>query len=237
MIATIINAVTVFLGSILGMIFKSKIKTRYTDAVTKGIGLFVIVIGLMNAVKTENILCIVICMIVGCCAGEMLKIETGLDNLGNVIKRNVLKGRESGRFTEGFMGATLLFCVGAMTITGSIEAGLRGDYTILLSKSAMDGIMALTLAATMGVGVLFSGFSVLIYQGAITLLAILTGPLLPEATVNEISAAGGVIIMGLGFNMLDITAGNIRLKTGNMLPAMFLPIFYIPAEIFIRSLF
>ncbi|MCL1828585.1 MAG: DUF554 domain-containing protein [Oscillospiraceae bacterium] len=236
MIATVINAAAVFLGSILGLVFKNRIKTRYTDAVTKGVALFVIVIGLMNAMKTENILCVVICVIAGIVAGEMLKIENGLEYFGETVKKKLFRGREAGRFTEGFMGATLLFCVGAMTITGSMDAGIRGDYTILLSKSAMDGVMALTLAATMGVGVVFSGFSVLICQGLLTVLAVWAGPVLPGPAVTEMGAVGGLIIAGIGFNMLGITTGNKKLNIGNMLPALFLPILYIPCEIFIRGL-
>ena len=147
-----------------------------------------------------------------------------------------MKGRDGGRFNEGFMGATLIFCVGSMAVMGSIEAGINHNYSIILSKSVIDCVTAVTLAAALGVGVVFSGFTVLIYQGLITLLAMWVGPVLPEATVTEMSAVGGLLIIALAVNMLGL-AGDRKLRVGNMLPAVFLPIGYIPLENWIRGLF
>lgn len=236
MIATVINAIMVFIGSAAGIIFKSKISKKYSDAIIKGIGLCVVLIGAQNAFSTENMLCVILCMVIGIVIGEMLRIEDRLGNLGDLIKERIFKGRAAGQFTEGFMSATLLFCVGAMSVKGSMDAGISGDYAVLLSKSVMDCITAITLAAALGIGVLFSGFSVLLYQGALTLLAILVGPILPTAVVVEMSATGGLIIAAIGLNMLELTGEN-KLKIGNMLPAMFLPIGYIPLANWITGLF
>jgi uncharacterized membrane protein YqgA involved in biofilm formation len=187
----------------------------------------VLLIGVSSALETQNILCVILCMAFGILLGEALRIEDRLDSLGEKLKARVSRGGESGRFTEGFMTATLLFCVGSMAIMGSMEAGIRGDYSIILSKSVIDCITAVTLSAAMGAGVFFSSVCVLLYQGLITLLAIWVGPFLPGPVVTEMSAVGGLLIVGLGLNMLGIL-GERRVRVGNMLPAIFLPILYIP---------
>lgn len=236
MIAAIVNAVLVLAGSLVGLIFKDRIKEKYSKAIMMGLGLCVLLIGIMSATGTSDMLCVIICMAVGIAIGELLRIEDRLDSLGDTIKRKVLKNRESGRFTEGFMSATLLFCVGSMAVMGSMEAGINHNYTIIFSKSAIDCITAVTFAAAMGVGVCFSAFGVLLYQGALTLIAIWAGPFLPDAIVTEMSAVGGLLIIGLALNMLGVTGSN-RIRVGNMLPAIFLPIAYIPLADFISGLF
>jgi len=236
MIASVINAVLIFVGSALGLIFKSRIKEEYSKAIITGLGLCVLLIGISSAVGTNNMLCVIICMVIGIIIGELLRIEDRLDNLGERLKQRFMKGRDGGRFNEGFMGATLIFCVGSMAVMGSIEAGINHNYSIILSKSVIDCVTAVTLAAALGVGVVFSGFTVLIYQGLITLLAMWVGPVLPEATVTEMSAVGGLLIIALAVNMLGL-AGDRKLRVGNMLPAVFLPIGYIPLENWIRGLF
>ena len=158
--------------------------------------------------------------VIGSVIGEALKIEHRLDVLGDWLKSKVAK-KGAGRFTEGFVTASLLFCVGSMAIMGSFDAGLRGDYSTIFAKSALDGVMAVTFAATMGVGVLFSSAAVLIYQGALTLLAGLVEPFLSAAVVTEMSAVGGVMLIGTGMNILGLTKE--RIKVGNMLPALVLP--------------
>ena len=235
MIAAVINAVLVAVGSLIGLIFKNKIKEKYANAIMVGLALCVFLIGITGAVKTQNILCVIICMALGIVIGELLRIEDRLNSLGNKLKAKVEKNGTGGRFTEGFMSATLLFCVGSMAIMGSMEAGLNHDYSIILSKSVIDGITAVTFAAAMGVGVAFSALGVLIYQGIITLLAIWIGPFLPEAVVTEMSAVGGLLIVALSFNMLGLTEK--KLRVGNMLPAIFLPIAYIPVADWIGALF
>ena len=235
MIAAVINAVLVLLGSIMGLIFKSRITEKHSSAIITGLGLCVSIIGIMSAVGSKNLLCVIISIVFGIIIGELLGIEDRLDNLGNAIKTKFMKGKDTGHFTEGFMSATLLFCVGSMAIMGSMEAGINNDYSIILSKSVIDGITAVTFAAAMGVGVCFSAFGVLLYQGLLTMIFIWVGPFLPEAIITEMSAVGGLLIMGLSINMLGLS-GEKRVRVGNMLPAIFLPIVYIPVADWLAKL-
>lgn len=236
MIAAVINAILVLVGSVIGMLFKGRIKERYSKGIMTGLGLCVMVIGITGAIKTENTLCVIICTVIGIIIGELLRIEDRLDNLGEVLKRKLMKGREAGRFTEGFMSATLIFCVGSMAIVGSMEAGINHDYSTILSKSVIDCVTAVTFAAAMGVGVAFSSVAVLLYQGILTLVFILVGNIMPPAMINEMSATGSLLIIGLSLNMIGLS-GEHRVRVGNMLPAIFLPILYIPLVDWIGRLF
>lgn len=235
MIAAVLNAILIFAGSAIGMIFKSRIKESRSNAVMIGLGLCVMMIGISGAVKTDNILCVIVSMVIGIFLGELLRIEDRLDNLGEYLRVKVLKGRESGRFTEGFMTASLMFCVGSMAIVGSMEAGIQHDYSTILSKSVIDCVTAITFAATMGIGVAFSGFAVLIYQGLLTIIFILVGNIMPADMINEMSATGSLIIIGLSLNMVGVTKKPIRV--GNMLPAIFLPIGLLPLFKWLGTLF
>ncbi len=236
MIACVINAVLVLLGSAVGLLFKSKIKESWSKAIMLALGLCVLLIGVSGAIKTQNMLCVILSMVIGTVIGELLRIEDALDRLGETLKRRLMKGRESGRFTEGFMTAALMFCVGSMAVVGSMEAGINHDYSTILSKSALDCVTSVTLAAAMGVGVAFSAVGVLVYQGALTLLFIFIGDFLPAATVTEMSATGSLLIIALGLNMLGAT-GEKRIRAGNMLPAMFLPIGLLPLMNWLGGLF
>ena len=237
MIATVINAALVLVGSILGLLLKNKISDRFSSVVTQALALCVLSIGISMAVGTQNTLCVIICMVLGVMLGEALKIEDRLDGAGEFLRRKLIKdeGGSNSRFTEGFVTATLLYCVGAMAITGSIEAGLNHNYSIIVSKGVIDGVTSITFAAAMGIGVAFSILPLMIYQGAITLLAAVVGPYLPPEVITEMSAVGGIAIMGIAVNMLNIP--NLKIKVGNMLPGIFLPIAYIPLVNCISSLF
>jgi len=228
MIATIINAALVLVGSILGLLLKNKISDRFSSVVTQALALCVLSIGISMAVGTQNTLCVIICMVLGVMLGEALKIEDRLDGAGEFLRRKLIKDKDgsNSRFTEGFVTATLLYCVGAMAITGSIEAGLNHNYSIIVSKGVIDGVTSITFAAAMGIGVAFSIIPLFIYQGAITLLAAVVGPYLPAEVITEMSAVGGIAIMGIAVNMLNVP--NLKIKVGNMLPGIFLPIIYIP---------
>lgn len=227
MIATFINAGLVLLGSVIGLLFKNKISSRLSAVLTSALALCVLSIGISMAVGTQNTLCVIICMVLGVLIGEALKIEDRLDGAGEYLRRKLIKGEGgNSRFTEGFVTATLLYCVGAMAITGSIEAGLNHNYSIIVSKGVIDGVTSISFAAAMGVGVAFSIIPLMIYQGAITLLAAVVGPYLPMEVITEMSAVGGIAIMGIAVNMLNIP--NLKIKVGNMLPGIFLPILYIP---------
>ena len=223
MIAAVVNAVVVVLGGLLGLILGGRLKEEHTQTIINALGICTMVIGVTSAITTSNILIVIICLVIGTIIGEALKIEHRLDSLGDWLKAKVAKNG-GGRFTEGFVTASLLFCVGSMAIMGSFDAGLRGDYNTIFAKSALDTVMAVTFAATMGVGVLFSGASVLIYQGALTLLAGLVEPYLSAPVVVEMSAVGGIMLIGTGMNIIGLTKE--RIKVGNMLPAIVLPVIW-----------
>ena len=221
MIAAVVNAVVVVLGGLLGLGLGGRLKEEHTRTIVCALGICTMVIGITSAITTTNILIVIISLVVGTILGEALKIESRLDSLGDWLKAKVAKNG-GGRFTEGFVTASLLFCVGSMAIMGSFDAGLRGDYNTIFAKSALDAVMAETFAATMGVGVLFSGATVLVYQGALTLLAGLVEPFLSAPVVVEMSAVGGVMLIGTGMNILGLTKD--RIKVGNMLPALIAPV-------------
>lgn len=223
--ATFINAALVLLGSFLGMAFRNHIGERFITVLTHALGLCVVGIGITSAVGTENTLCVIVCMVVGTVLGEAVRIEDRLDGAGELLRRRLVKDGGNSRFTEGFVTAAVLFCVGSMAIMGAMEAGIHGDWSILVSKGVIDGVTAITLAATMGVGVACSAVPLVLYQGGLTLLFYWVGPFLSQGIITEMSAVGGTIIMGIGINMLGL--GKTKIKVGNMLPAIFLPILYL----------
>ncbi len=227
MLATVINCLLILLGSALGLLLKGRLPQRFLDVLTQALGLCVVSIGIRSAIGTNDTLCVVVCLVLGTLLGEALNIEVHLDSLGRRLRDRVEgSGGQESTFTEGFVTASLLFCVGAMAIVGSIEAGIHGDYSILVSKSVIDGITAMSLATALGAGVAFSAVPILVYQGGITLLAALVGGFLQDAVVTEMSAVGGCLIIGIGLNMLRLPRQPLRV--GNMLPAVFLPLAYLP---------
>lgn len=221
MIATIVNAAVVILGGLLGLLLGGRLQEKHTETIVNALGICTVVIGITSAITTSNILIVILCMVAGTAIGEALKIEHRLDSVGDWLKSKVAKNG-GGRFTEGYVTASLLFCVGSMAIMGSFDAGLRGDYNTIFAKSALDAVMAVTFAATMGVGVLFSSVTILVYQGALTLLAGFVEPYLSAAVVTEMSAVGGIMLIGTGINILGLSGK--RIKVGNMLPAIVLPV-------------
>lgn len=223
MLAVFVNAVTVIVGSILGMLLNKRLKEEYTKTIIACMGICTMVIGVTSAIATSNIIIVIVCLVLGTVLGELVKLEKRLDGAGNWLKKKVPQSGNS-RFTEGFVTASLLFCVGSMAIMGSFEAGLRSDYDIIFAKSAMDGIMAVTLAATMGLGVAFSALTVIIYQGALTLLAGVVAPVLSDSVIVEMSAVGGVMLIATGMNIIGLTKDRIRV--GNMLPALIFPVIW-----------
>lgn len=235
MIATVINALLVLVGSFIGLACKNLISERFSIIMTQAMALCVLLIGISSAVAGEDTLCTIICMVMGTLIGEAFRIEDRLDGLGGVLQKKLTKPGESNRFTEGFVAATILYCVGAMAITGSINAGLNQDYTVLVSKSILDGVTSITYAATFGVGVAFSAIPIFLYQGGLTLLASWVGPYLSAAVITEMSAIGGILIFAIGINMLGV--GKHRIKVANMLPAIFLPVAYLPLLDWCATLF
>ena len=236
MVAVLVNVATVLLGSTVGLIFRNKINEKFTKAVISALALVTILIGLSSALGTADILCVIICMALGTIIGELIRIDDGIEGAGDFIKRKLLKGKnKENRFTEGFVTARIVFCVGSMTIMGSFEAGINGNNSIIYAKSALDFVSSMMFAAAMGMGVPFAALFVLVFQGALTLLAGVLAPFLSAAVVAEMSAVGGVILVGMGINMLELSPR--RIKVANMLPAIFLPIAYVPLSNWITALF
>ena len=189
--------------------------------ILQGIGLSVIIIGISGAIMSENLLLLVISLVLGGIIGGLLKIEDNLDKLGISIEKKFSKGSEGG-FAAGFVMASLVYCVGAMAIVGSIEAGVSGNNETLYIKAILDGISAIVFTATLGYGVIFSGISVLIYQGSIVLLGVQLESFLTDDMINEIYAVGGVLIMGIGITMLEIK----KIHVGDLLPAVLIPVIW-----------
>lgn len=235
MVAVLVNVATVLLGSAVGLIFRNKINEKFTKAVISALALVTILIGLSSALGTADILCVILCMALGTIIGELIHIDDGIEGAGDFIKRKLLKGKNAeNRFTEGFVIACIVFCVGSMTIMGSFEAGINGNNSIIYAKSALDFVSSMMFAAAMGLGVPFAALFVLVFQGALTLLAGVLAPFLSVAVITEMSAVGGVILVGMGINMLELSPR--RIKVANMLPAIFLPIAYVPLSNWITGL-
>lgn len=222
MLGTIVNFFTIFVGGIIGVLLKGGLPKRFTDTIMSGVALCVIYIGISGTLKGENMLLIVISIAVGSLLGELINIDEKLILLGNFIENKAKSFSKDTSISLGFVTASLLFCVGAMAVVGSLESGLLGKYDILFTKSILDGVTALILSSTLGIGVILSAFSVLVYQGLITLAASLLQNILTTPIVNEMSAVGSLLIIGIGLNMLGIT----KIKVANMLPAIFIPIIY-----------
>jgi uncharacterized membrane protein YqgA involved in biofilm formation len=220
MLGTIVNTVAIIAGSLIGLLFKGSIPEKYGKTIMHAIGLAVILIGLKAALKTDDILIIIISLAIGSVMGELLRIEDRLERLGKRLGR-LVSGDNDG-VAKGFVTASLIYCVGAMAIVGALESGLSGNHQTLFAKSLLDGIGSILFASTLGIGVLFSAVSVFLYQGAITLAASTLKPFLIPGVVAQMSAVGGLLILAIGINLLEIK----KLKIGNMLPAIFIPLIY-----------
>ncbi len=225
MIGVWVNAAAILVGGLVGLLLRGGISKRFQSIVSQGLALCVTLIGVLNAIKTNDMMCVIVSIIVGAVLGEALKIEQRLDRLGEVAQKRFASGADS-RFSEGFVTATLLYCVGAMAVVGSLQAGLTGDASTLLAKSALDGVSSVIFASAMGPGVILSLVPLTIYQGGIALAAGVLSPVLSETVIREMSAVGGLLIIGLGLNMLE--AAKTRVRVANLLPAIFLPIAYLP---------
>ncbi|QMS84581.1 DUF554 domain-containing protein [Candidatus Xianfuyuplasma coldseepsis] len=220
MLAVLVNVAAIVIGGLIGLLLKKGIPNHVKRVIMQGIGLSVIVIGMMGAMQTNNVLLLVISLAIGGTIGALIQIEKRLDDLGTKIEDKF--SREEGSFAKGFVTASLIYCVGAMAILGSIQAGVHQDYSTLFVKSILDGVTAIIFTATLGYGVIFSAIPVLIYQGAIVLLGIQLEPLLINELTTEMDAVGNVIIMGIGITLLDIK----KIHVGDLLPAIFIPVVY-----------
>lgn len=220
MLGTIVNALAILAGSLLGFVLKGGIPERINDTIIKGLSLCVLIIGITGAIKTNNMLLVICSVAIGGLIGEIIDIDKGLKKLGDFVESK-LSGK-GGKISDGFITASLMYCVGAMAIVGSLESGLSGNHKTLFAKSIIDGISSIMFTSSLGLGVALSAVSVFIYQGIITLSASALQGLLVTSVISEISAVGSLLIVGLAFNMMGVT----KIKVANLLPAVLIPIFY-----------
>lgn len=228
MIGVIVNVLTVVIGSTLGLLLKKGIPERISVAVMSAIGLCNIYIGVDGALQGENTIVLIVSMVFGTIIGNLIDLDAKVNAVGQFLERKFQNGDGTTSIAEGFMTASLLFCVGAMTIVGSLESGLTGDNELIFTKSVLDLISSCMLASTLGIGVLFAAAFVFVFQGSLVLLAgLLQGLLNDPALISEIICAGSVMIIGLGLNLLGVT----KLKVANYLPAILIvPIAYYLAQ-------
>lgn len=220
MLGTIVNTCAVIIGSSIGMLFHRGIPEKITAQMMKALGLSTIFIGIQGAFKSDNTLMLILSMVGGVIIGEAIDIDYRVTKAVNKLEKRLMPTTESGHLSQGLLSASLLFCVGSMTIVGCLNAGILHDYTLLFTKSVMDFCASMIFASTMGIGVLLSSVVVLLYQGALTLLAGFAEPFLTTAVINEMTCVGSLVIVATGLNVLEIT----QLKLMNYIPAMFLPI-------------
>ncbi|MGB4572890.1 MAG: DUF554 domain-containing protein [Rectinemataceae bacterium] len=215
MFASVINAVAVVLGSLLGLLLRKGISERYQKVIYSAAGMTSLVIGIQMALKTGHILIFALALIIGGLLGTWLDIEGAVLRLGERMKRRFAKNDDGG-FAYGFLNASVLYCSGAMAIFGSFKAGTEGDYSIILTKSVLDGFISIIFASAMGVGVAFSAISVLVYQGALTLVSVWVKPWVSDIMLSELTGIGGALVIMIGLGLLDIK----KFKTGDFLPAI-----------------
>lgn len=214
MTGTLINVGTVLLGSTIGLLIRSRLPDRYVQIIFQVFGLFTIFLGVKMALETQNIMVMIFSLLIGTLLGEWWNLEKGMGKFAEWIKKKVKSGND--RFAEGFITAFLVFCMGSMTVLGAIEEGLGEKPNLLLTKSLMDGFSSMALASALGAGVLFSVIPLFLYQGGLTLFASYISETLSVAVVAELSAVGGVLLIGLGFTLLEVK----KVRVMNMLPAL-----------------
>ncbi len=219
MLGTWVNVATVILGSLIGLLLKKGLPERIAKGMTTAVALAVLYIGIDGMMDGENTLVLVLSLVFGTLIGTLLKLDDRLNQLGGFLEEKVSRGGEPGKMTEGFVSASLLFCVGAMTIVGPLQSGLSGNHEMQFTKAILDLISAIVLASTLGGGVMLSAITVLVLQGSITLLAQVIAPFLSDYVIAEMTCAGSVLILALGLNLLGVT----KIKLVNSLPAVFLP--------------
>lgn len=222
MLGTIVNCIAIIIGSAIGLIVNGRMPERISNTIMKGLALCVLYIGISGALKGENSIEMIICIAIGAFIGELIDIDKRLVQLGDYLEGKFKSKSEKVSISEGFITSSLLFCVGAMSLVGSLECGLKGDYTTIFAKSILDGISAVVFASTLGIGVILSVATVFIYQGTITICAGFLNGILSTTVIDSMSAVGSLLIIGLAINILC----DKDIKVANLLPAVFLPIIY-----------
>jgi uncharacterized protein len=231
MLATVVNAAAVIVGSLVGLLLHGKIKDSFKTAVTMGAGITTVVIGVQMALSSSQIVYLALSLIIGGILGTWWKIEDGILSLGDTLRRTFSKGDDGKDFAFGFLSASVLFCVGAMALVGSFKAGAEGDYSLILTKSVLDGFMAIVFTAAMGIGVAFSALSVLVYQGILTLAAGWLKPLVSDALMKEITGVGGALVLMIALNLLGVA----KPKTANFLPSLLLIVLFVAGDGLVRG--
>ena len=221
MIGVIINVITVLLGSSIGLLFKKGIPERVTTAAMIGLGACTLYIGISGSLVGENTLILIVSVVLGAIVGTLLNIDGAINRLAGKVEEKFRKNGKGVSVAEGLVSATLLFCVGSMTVTGSIQAGLTGDNSVLITKAMLDLVSSMMLASSLGVGVLLSSVAVFVIQGGLVLLAELISPVMSVGAINEMTCAGSILIIMIGTNLMGIT----KIKVADFLPAiLFAPV-------------
>jgi len=211
---TLVNVVAVLVGSGIGLAIGNRLSERLQRIITTGLGLSTLLIGVQMALKVQNVLVVIASMVIGGVMGELLGIESGLEHAGEWLKARARS--RSGTFVAGYVTASLVFCVGPMTLLGSIQEGLTGNPEIIYTKSMLDGAASVAFASSLGIGVSFAAVTVLVFQGALTLLGAQLAFLLRPEILNELTATGGLLILAIGLLLLDVK----RIRVANLLPAL-----------------
>lgn len=223
MLGVIVNVITVTVGSLIGLLLKKGIPERVSSAAMTGLGVCTLYIGISGSLCGENVLILIASVVLGAITGTLINIDGAINRLASAVERKFKKKSGGVSVAEGLVTATLLFCVGSMTVTGSIEAGITGDDSVLITKAMLDLVSSMMLASSLGVGVLLSGAAVFVIQGGLVLLAHLIAPFLSTGAINEMTCAGSLLIVMIGTNLMGIT----KIKVADFLPAiLFAPIIY-----------
>ena len=223
MIGVLVNVITVIVGSCIGLLFKKGIPERVSKAAMIGLGACTLYIGISGSLCGENVLILIAAVVLGGICGTLLNIDGAINALAQKVEKKFKKDNKQTSIAEGLVSATLLFCVGSMTVTGSIQAGLTGDNSVLITKATLDLVSSMMLASSLGVGVLLSSVSVLVIQGGLVLLAGIISPFMSTGAINEMTCAGSLLIVMIGTNLMGIT----KIKVADYLPAiLFAPIIY-----------
>lgn len=238
MLAVFVNCGAIILGSIIGLLFSKKFTDELSDMISTGAGVITVVIGLQMAMKFDNIVFMALSLIIGGIIGYYLNIDGAILQLGSWLEKvfnkknsadgdrsqgNSLPGKKNNNFAYAFLNSSVLFCVGAMAIVGSFKAGVEHDYTIIFTKSILDGFLAISFAAAMGIGTAFSSIMIFLYQGSLTLLSGFIQPYVSDLMISEVSAVGGALIIMIGINLIGLK----KIKTANFLPALVIEILFV----------
>lgn len=222
LLGSLVNSAAIILGGSIGLALKKGLSDRIASAVMNALALCVLYIGVSGMLKGEKILITILSMVFGTLVGEWIDLDKKINQLGDEIESRVSSENKEHSVSNGFVTASLLFCVGAMAIVGALQSGLTGNHDTLFAKSLIDGIAAIVMASSLGIGVLLSAGLILVYEGGITLFANVLAPLLTDSVINEMTCVGSLLIVGLALNMLKLT----NLKIMNYAPAVFFPILF-----------